>query len=43
MAADADIALPYRGLGLQEDPRLLCKEPLPLMEEAYPTRPDFLL
>lgn len=34
MAADADIAFPYRGLDLQEDPRLLCKEPLPLMEEG---------
>lgn len=28
------MALPYRGLSLQEDPRLLCKEPLPLREEG---------
>lgn len=29
MAADADMVLPDRGLGGQEDPRLLGKEPPP--------------
>ena len=36
---DMDPALFYHMVGQQEDPRLPCKEPLPLMEEEHPTLP----